>query len=196
MSEIGTPKPQEETREKRVDKPVTNNVKVKKKSELHKFSDIFIAEDMSNVGSYVFTEVLVPAIKKAVSDIVRDGIDMLLYGSTGHSKKSSSNVSYVSYNKMSERRDDRRAYNEPRTRGYNYDNITFDNRGEAEEVLTQMENIIDNYTMVSVGDLYDLVGVTGNFTDQNYGWLSLRSAKVVRVRDGYVIELPKAVPLK
>lgn len=195
MSEIGTPNHNESAQPKRVEKAVTTNVKVKKKSEVRKLSDIFLAEDMSNVGNYIFMDVLVPAIKKAVSDIVRDGIDMILYGSTGHGKKSGSSVSYVSYNKMSDRNRDDRHYGSGSRTGYSYNDITFDSRGEAEEVLTQMEAIIDNYTMVSVADLYDLVGERGNYTDQKYGWMNLRSAKVVRVRDGYMLELPKALPL-
>ena len=196
MSEFGTQKNNDAEQPKRVEKAVTTNVKVKKKSEKGKLSEIFIAEDMSNVGKYVFMEVLVPAVKKAVSDIVRDGIDMILYGSTGRTKKSGNSVSYVSYNKMSDRRDDRR-YSDTRVRNsYNYNDIEFASRGEAEEVLTQMENIIENYTMVSVADFYDLVGESHNYTDQKYGWMSLRSAKVARTRDGgYVIELPKALPL-
>lgn len=197
MSEIVNPKSQEETREKRVKTPVTTNVKVKKKSDRPKLTDIFIAEDMTNVGNYVFTEVLVPAIKKAVSDIVRDGIDMMLYGSTGHNKKSS-NVSYVSYNKMSDRRDTGRSYKDDSSRShmYNYNDITFYSRGEAEKVLDQLDEILEAYGMVRVADLYDSIQVTPNFTDHDYGWINLSNAKVVHTRDGYKLELPRALPLK
>lgn len=48
---------------------------------------------------------------------------------------------------------------------------------------------------MSVADLYDLVGINGNYTDNKYGWFNIRTASVVRVRDGYMIKLPKAVPL-
>ena len=64
-----------------------------------------------------------------------------------------------------------------------------------EEVLSQMDNIIETYRMASVADLFDLVGESCNFTDQKYGWTNLRNAEVVRVRDGYMIKLPKALPL-
>lgn len=87
-----------EAAEKKVDKVVTGNVKRKKKSEVSKFKDVFISEDVSNVKSYIFLDVLVPAIKKAVSDIVKDGIDMMLYGDKrSGSRGSSSYVSYRSY---------------------------------------------------------------------------------------------------
>lgn len=55
--------------------------------------------------------------------------------------------------------------------------------------------MISVYGMVSVADLYDLIGVTGNYTDNKYGWTDIRSASVVRVRDGYIVKMPKAMPL-
>lgn len=181
--------------DKKVEKVVKGTVKVKKKSELGKFKDIFISDDAKNVKQYVFLDVLVPAIKKAVSDIVTDGISMILYGETGHGKKSStaSRVSYRSY--YDDRRDDRR-YSENRTRtGYSYDDIILDSRGEAEEVLSRMDELIDTYSIVSVADLYDLIGVTGNYTDNKYGWTNIHNAEVVRVREGYLLKLPKALPI-
>ena len=72
-----------------------------------------------------------------------------------------------------------------------FDDIVIPSRQEADEVLEKMDEIIDRYDIVSVSDYYDLVGETGNYTDNKYGWSSLRTAEVVRVRDGYIIKLPK-----
>ena len=58
-----------------------------------------------------------------------------------------------------------------------------------------MDELIDTYSMVSVADLYDLIGVTGNYTDNKYGWTNIRNAEVVRVREGYLLKLPKALPI-
>ena len=179
---------------KKVEKVVKGKVKTKKKGELSKFKDMFISEDVSDVKSYIFMDVLIPAAKKAISDIVRDGIDMILYGNT-HRRSSSSGASYVSYRSYSDRdrRDDRR---ESRTRtGYSYDDIVLEDRGEAEEVLERMTELIDTYDVVSVADLYDLVGKPGNYTDNKYGWTNLRNAEPIRVRDGYLLKLPKAGPI-
>ena len=51
------------------------------------------------------------------------------------------------------------------------------------------------YGTVSVADLYDLVGISGNYTDNKYGWTNIRNAEPIRVRDGYMLKLPKALPL-
>lgn len=179
--------------EKKVEKVISGQARAKKKSEFSKFADVFVSEDAGNVKSYILMEVLVPAVKKAISDIVTNGIDMLLYGETGVHKRNgaSSKVSYRSYYDRSNR-----STSSSRTRnGYSYDDIILENRGEAEEVLSRMDEIVATYGTVSVADLYDLVGITGAYTDNKYGWTDIRSASVVRVRDGYMIKLPRALPL-
>ena len=184
-------KEQNEVVEKKVEQIAKG--KTKKKSEVKKFADTFIAEDITSVKDYILMEVLLPAAKKAISDIVTNGIDMILYGETR--SKSKSRESRVSYTKYYDRDRD---YERPtRTRGrygYDYDDIILDTRKEAEEVLDRMDDLIDNYGIVSVADLYDLVGVSGNYTDNKYGWTNLRNADVQRVRDGYLLKLPKALP--
>ena len=186
---------EEQREKKKVEKVVNGTVKTKPNTA-RKFTNIFISEDVSSVKSYIFMDVLVPAIKKAVSDIVRDGIDMLLYGES-KGRKSGTNASYVSYRSYSDRdrREDR--YSSTRSRvGYNFDDIVLESRGEAEEVLTRMDELIDTYGIVSVADLYDLVGITGNYTDNKYGWTNIRNAEPVRVRGGgYILKLPKALPI-
>lgn len=177
----------------KVEKIVTGGVKTKKKSELSKFKDVFIAEDMDNIKNYILMDVLVPAFKKAVSDIVRNGIDMLLYGEVGSDKRSST-ASKVSYRSYYERNNDRSSGSRVKPT-YGYDDIVLDSRGEAEEVLDKLEELIETYKIASVADLYELVGVSCDYTANNYGWTSMRNASVVRTRDGYLIKLPKAMPL-
>lgn len=183
--------------ERRVEKVIKGNAKVKK-NEVRKLTDVFISEDVSNVKSYILMDVIVPAVKKAIYDLVVGTLDMSLYGGRGGggAKRSTADkVSYRDYNGVSRR--DERTYNSNRTAsGYSYDDIVVDTRGEAETVLMRMDEIMEEYESVRVADLYDLVGVTGNYTDNNYGWTNIRNAEVVRVRDGYKIKMPRAIPLK
>lgn len=181
---------------KKVEKVVSGNVKVKKKNGVTKFADTFISEDIHNVKSYVITDVLIPSIKRAISEMVTNGIDMILYGSTGGRSERSS-AYRVSYRNYYDRRDDDcyRDRDRVRTSPYSFDDIVLDSRGEAEEVLARMDELIDQYGIVSVADLYDLVGVSGNYTDNKYGWTNIRNAEPIRVRDGYMLRLPKALPI-
>mgnify|MGYP001772526177 CR=1 FL=1 len=181
--------------DKKIQKVVHGKVKTKPKSGMSKITDVFISEDAANVKSYIVMDVLVPAVKKAISDIVRDGIDMILYGES-RGRRNSTSSSYVSYRDYS-RSDDRDRFRDSRTRsGYTHDDIILESRGEAEEVLTRMDELIDTYGVVSVADLYDLIGKSCEYTDNKYGWTNIRNAEPIRVRDGYMLKLPKALPIK
>lgn len=184
------------TEEKRVEKVVGGAARTKKKSEISKLTDVFIAEDAANVKSYILSDVLVPALKKLISDIVKDGIEMVLYGGVGGGSRRDSGRSSVSYRKYYDERRDDRGSRETRARSrFDYDDIVFETRGDAEAVREQMECVIDRYGFVTVADMYDLADLTQPYTSNKYGWYNLHSADVVRVRDGYILKLPKAEPI-
>lgn len=175
---------------KKIEKVVTGQVKTKKKNGLGKFMSGLVSEETPDIKTYLFKDVVVPTIKKTITDIV----DMLLYGGRG-GRRGSTNASRVSYRSYWD--DPRDSRNEVRAvQAYNYDDIILDSRGDAEEVLNQLNDLIDVYKIASVADLYDLVGITGNYTDNKYGWTNLSTAYVDRCRDGYRLKLPRALPLK
>lgn len=183
------------TEEKRAEKVVHGKVK-KKENGMRKLTDIFISEDVSNVKDYIIFDVVVPALKKAVYDLIVGTLDMSLYGGRRNGNRPKADqVSYRDYNDIS-RRDIRSGDRTRTTSGYSYDDIVLETRGEAETVLSRMDEIMEEYNIVRVADLYDLVGVTGDYTDNNYGWTNIRNAKIVRVRDGYKIDMPRALPIR
>lgn len=179
--------------EKKIEKVVKGPVKTKKKTSASKLADIFISEDISSVKSYIFLDVLVPAIKKAVSDIVTDGIDMILYGGTGRGKKTSSG-SKVSYSKYYEKKDDRHYEPSARVR-FDFDEIIFATREEAKIVKSQMQDVINRYDIVTVSDMYDMADLPQPYTGNRYGWTNINNAEPVRVRDGWILKLPKPGPI-
>lgn len=181
--------------ERRVEKVVHGKVKTKT-NNARKLTDIFISEDVANVKNYILMDVIVPSIKKAVYDLIVGTLDMSLYGGRGGGKRPTADkISYRDYSSAS-RRDDR-SYGTTRTAsGYAYDDIVVETRGEAEAVLSRMDEIMEEYEQVRVADLYDLVGISGDYTDNKYGWTNIRNARVVRTRDGYKIEMPRAIALK
>ena len=185
-------KQQETVERKKVTKVIKGKAKVKQNG-LRKFTDVFISEDAKNVKSYVIMDVLVPTIKKAIVDIFTDGVNMIFFGET-RSRNKGSRLDTISYNRFYDRRDDRRAVEPARSR-HSYNDIYLETKGEGEAVLDQMNALIDEYNLVTIADLYDMVGVTGNYTDHNYGWTDISDARVLRTRDGYVLDLPKARPI-
>lgn len=186
---------QEAAEKKKMEKVVTGVAKVKKKSEISKVAGAIISEDLANVKTHVVSDVIIPAAKKLIYDIVKDGIDMLLYGGSGRSDKRSSG-SKVSYAKFYDDPRDRRTTSTPVTKTrFDYDDISFENRGDAEMVLKLMEEAIERYGFVTIADMYDLADLTQPYTSNKYGWINLNTAEVVRSRDGYIIKLPRAVPI-
>lgn len=188
--------------EKKVEKIVSGSVKTKKRSGARTIADAFMPEDIGSVKRYILTDIILPTIKKMFYNIFQNSLDAI-FGEIGRSKSSTpaSRVSYRSYYEPERKRDThtstmRNGYSYDSISGrYSYDDIIFDNRGEAEDVILRMEEVINMYGIVSVADMYDLVGIVGNHTDNKYGWTNISSAQVVRVRDGYLIKLPKALPL-
>lgn len=188
--------------EKSIEKVVSGKVKRRAGSkEVKNLANEFVPGSIGSLFEYIKTDVFIPAIKKGLSDIVKNGIDILLYGDSrpkerkGPSERVSYNKKY--YSRDYSDRDYRGSYESARhpTKGYGYDDVIIEDRGEAEEVLTRMSELIETYGTVSVADMYDLMGVTPEFTDNNYGWTDIRSAEVRRVREGYILKMPRAMPL-
>lgn len=74
------------------------------------------------------------------------------YGEAGRTRKNGS-TSKVSYRNYYERESERtRAGSAIRRTSFDYDDILFDTRGDAEAVLDSMNDIISQYGMVSVSD--------------------------------------------
>lgn len=179
-----------ESREK-LEKVVSGTVKTKKKSGFRKFFSNVVSEDVTNIKSYIVRDIVIPSVKKALSDT----IDMILYGDTRRNRSNASKISYRSFYD--------RGYDEPRTRMdsgtrsvYNFDDIILESRGEAEEVLSRLNDLMDTYGIVCVADLYDLVGISCDYTANKYGWTNVRNATVERTRDGWMLRMPKAMPIK
>jgi len=178
-----------ETLTKKVEKPVVTGARTKKKSELRKLADIFIPEDVESVRSYILLDVIVPLIKKGITSIV----DVLLYGEarSDTKKDSASRVSYRSYYENRDR-DDRSRGIAPKLTDVN---IVVDSRAEAESIISGLEQIIDVYGFASVADMCDLADLEHNYTDNKYGWTSVKTAKIIPRRDGWEIEMPKRMPI-
>ena len=181
------------TSDKKIEKVVKGTVKTRKRNGVTKLKDVFVNEDAKNVKSYIFSDVLVPAIKKLLYDIVNDGASMLLFGNTsaGRKKTIGSNVSYRQF--YDTKVEDRRPVSSSR---FDYEDLIFESRGEAEAALSKMDEVIDVYGTVSVADLYDMCDLTAPYTSNRYGWSNIQTAEVARLRDGgYVLKLPRALPI-
>lgn len=161
---------------------------------------LFKADDAQGVGNYLLTEVVVPTFKDLVTSIAREGVERMMYGdSRPASRSSSSRSGYTPYNRMSSsssrNRDEPRAMSRTARATHDFRDIIVDDRGSADLVLERISDIINEYEVATVADLYELVHITPAFTDNKYGWLDLRGFNTRRVREGYLIVCPRPVVL-
>ena len=165
--------------------------KVKKKSVFKKVFSVFVNEDVGNIKEYLIYDLLIPAIRDTIYNSITRSSEMLFYGKV-RSNKPNGAPTYVSYNNYSNKGGGSRRGRS----SYSFDDILMEDRGQAEEVLDIMNEMIDKYGECTVAEFYELAGVTGNgYTDRSYGWKDLRGAYVQRVRDGYLFNLPRCIEL-
>lgn len=185
---------QRELRQTEEESPVKKTIKhgasFKKKTRAEKLADVFIAEDVASVKSYVWEKVIVPKVKDLIFLIVTEGANMLLLGGAGKVQKSASEsrtvyTRYYGDEKREKPSDDRQRS------AYDYRGIIFDDRSDAEEVLDMMNEIIDHDGAVSVADLYEMLRMSSNYTDRRYGWDDLRTARIIRENNAYTLKLPR-----
>lgn len=197
------------TSAKKVEKVVTGEVIQRKKPLGKRFRETFSGDDNRSVAAYVLFDVLIPAAKDMIADAVSQGIERKLFGEVRSASRRGGyrpgntlfgNATYNAYNRYSGsvgsslRSDPRQAANNRlrnRAARSNYDEIILATRAEATEVIDSLIAIIAQYDAATVDDLFELVGITGEFTDEKWGWTDLRGADIQRIHEGYLLNLPR-----
>lgn len=184
---------------KDVHKVVTGDVKSKDQSMIKRTARNIFAEDMSNVKNFIILDVLIPTIKEAISQIIKNGSDMLIFGDVKPSSGSRFNYNGITSKKSNSvslagqyRTVDRRAT-------HDFRDVKFETRSDAMEVLSKMNELIETYDNCTVEDFYIFIGEgqTAKYTDRNWGWTSLEGVGVNRViGGGYNIDLPRTERLE
>ena len=182
-------KEEKKPEEKRVERVTSGTVKKKESTDIQKFVRGFLPDDSTSVKDYIITE-SPGLIKKFFRELLLGTINTFLPDTTRKSG-GSSRVATVSYNNFSNPGQSRARMSNA---VYDYDQLVFESYSEAQDVLDMMYDCLERYKFVRVMDLYDLAGVPTAHTDGNYGWYDLRGSKIISVREGWTIDLPRAVP--
>lgn len=187
-------------------KVTKGKVTQRKKPFGRRFAEAFGAQDGQGVFDYIIYDIIIPATKNMIVDSIIDGAEMAILGETRSrrrrpSDRGSTRYAYdrVSYRDRDRRWNDRDRYEDRRTRSNlrDYEDIVFDSKADAEEVISGLIEIIDVSGQATVLDLYDLSGLKPvDYAVGNYGWTNLSTATTERTRDGYVLYLPKATLLR
>lgn len=178
-------------------KPVVskNAVVQTKKTVGQKFKDVFVQEDVGTVKKYVMDEVVVPGFK----NLILDCLSMFFFKEaySGRRRRYDDDDDYVPYSsyyggKRKHRKKKKRDYDEEDDEATDYRNIVLKHREDAEEVVAELRRRIKKYGRASVADLFDLIQITGKYTDNNWGWEDPNAIGIKRVSNGYLIDVDEA----
>lgn len=185
-------------------KEVSGGLTVQKQSSLSKIAKEFIVEDSKTVGTYVLKEVIIPGIKNMIFQAITNTLSMAMFkeGYSGQGK-SSNGVKITDYNAVSKTTLAQSSVRKYST--FEFENIEFDNRMDADAVLESLRRDLTRYPAVSIADMYDYAKVQCNapsltcpFTYNKYGWSNLAEATTIRTESSkWMIQFPvEPTPLK
>lgn len=188
--------------EKKVEAVVTSEVIRRKRSPFAKLAHGFLAEDSGSVVEYVLQEVLLPAARSMIYDMFTQGLERKLFGDS-RPRSPAQRTGYTNYSTRSTASTGARhipgsnvtSLSRQQRATHDFADIIVATRGEAEDVLDRLRDLIVEYQVATVSDFFDLVNLTGEFTDDKWGWFDLRSASIRPVRGGYMFHLPKTQPI-
>jgi hypothetical protein len=184
------------------EKKVIAKAKVQKKSAIKEALRTFFAQDLPEIAEHLVIDVAIPAAKNAITDMVTQGIQQLLYGEVDPRRRPSSG--YTSYSSASRfdrgrgyyesRRTERREPRQPKPT--NVEDLVFDTRGDAVDVIEFIAEQIEAYGQVSVADLMSSVGIQPRYTDERWGWTTTDAFEIRQIREGWLVSADRPEPIK
>lgn len=186
----------ERIKAKKVIKGAVVSSKQAKKSLFSSFKETFLGETLANVSSYIVHDILIPAAKSTLSEMIHGSADIMIHGERrgGYNGRREGRT-HVRYDKASYQDDNRRPEPRRNRERNRYDDIVLERKSDAEYVIDCLVEHIREFDDVNVAFLYELVDLKPEYTDRNWGWVNLRTARVTPVKGGWLLDLPRPVLL-
>jgi hypothetical protein len=189
---------------KRIEQVTTAEAHRRNKPLGKKFKETFIGGDAKTTANYVFFDVFVPELKGVIVDSVTRWFENTVLGESrgGPRRRPGPQSGYtelgrVNYSGISSRISRGPAQQQgrqisPRARQqHDFGEIQVASRGEANDVLDRMYDLLSKYEYVTVSDLYALTGIKATHVDEKWGWTNLQGSAPRRNRSGdYILDLP------
>lgn len=204
LSPNSQPNPDKPKRAAKLESVVTGEVIKRKQSFGKRLKAVFFGGGIKDAARYITGDVVLPALRTMIVEASSRGVERVIYGETRPRYRSSSTSSYqprVSYNQPIRR--------DPRERGYLPDQpphvsreryeeneIILQDKAEAELVIERLIDVISQYDVATRADLLELLGMPSSYVDDKWGWDRVAGFGVRQVREGYLLELPPAEPIK
>lgn len=154
------------------------------------------AEKPKDLSAKIGRDVVVPRIKAGVEEALRAFIHGMFWG---NGPAPTSNIVQgtvlraggVQYNQISSLPPGTSPTVSSTTSSGNYQDLVCPSQQEAEMLLSNMIATLNQYRVVAVADLYEMARIKPAPSDNAFGWYSLDGARISKVRDGYLLELPR-----
>ena len=173
-----------ESRSKKDVRPIAT-AKEKKRTLTQRFADRFLSFTKEEITDRIIDEWLFPGIANAIEDLIH----FVLFQGQGRPRRRRDGDRLRRVDYSSSYDDNRRdSYLSRRTR---QPELIFDTRDEADEVLNTLFDILDDYSRVTVKDLYSLADMPTDFTMTNWGWYDLSEATILKCSEGFLLQMPK-----
>ncbi len=176
--------------------------KVRKQGMLQKFGRYILEDTIETAKEHTVKEILLPGIRNLIFDTFNEMVGRMLFGDdsprpvntyrTGNGSRRAGQTSYTKFYD-DQRRGRTGSY---RDMPYDPDDIIVPTRTQANAALDELDYVIHKYGQASIANYYDIIGVSGQWTDNRYGWTSIRGASIKPVRDGFMIILPPTILLE
>lgn len=150
---------------------------------------------------FIFDEIVTPLIQRAVVEGVTGAINFLVKGDAYADRKDAPKFgkSYINYNGISSGKPNggNNYVYSGKNAGMDIENVWFESRVDAQRVLDEMNGAIAQYDILTVNGFYDIIGRTSIIDPSNerFGWSDLRNAYVTASRGGWVLHLPRPLPI-
>ncbi len=179
--------------------PVVTSSKMVSRPASRRFFDFMFAESPKELLKRVAANVLVPRAKAGLEEAANNFLAGMLWGDASNRPMSNivkgtvirgGAVNYAALSNTASPSMLQARMAAPATGG-NYHDIVFGTVQDAELVLANMYERINEYRIASLGDLKEMANQPTTPSDEAYGWTSLDGARISKVRDGYALELPR-----
>ena len=111
---------------------------------------------------------------------------MTFRGIGGSSRSRDDDSPYRDYSRASTR--DRRRVS---TSDVDFDNYIFSSKAGVDHAIDVLEDLLDEYGVITVADVSTQVGRTPRGVDNRWGWKSVRDFDSIRTSDGWILSVPR-----
>lgn len=183
---------------KKVVKPVVASSQEVKRPATRRFMDYMFAESPKDLMRKVGRDVIVPRMKAGLEEAFNNFLGGMLWGDPTNRPMSHMvrgtviRGGGVNYAQMHGSAASQARLALPQSSsGGNYRDLVFPSVQDAELVLANLYELLNEYRVVAVGDLMELANRPSAISDNSYGWTSLDGCRISKVANGYVLELPR-----